>query len=342
MFRLFVIILFFIAVQLASAVISDHFEDEHNAKLLRKWGTLGVFAAFVVLALFSAIYTTTDQEIGFVNQLGINTPITKSGIKFKMPFISRAYVYPGTTQSMTIGYVEEREDSDDYTSTPSESTMITADFNFIEVDAYLEYQIVDAIAYHFATADPIRILRNAALTAIKNNVGLTDVDSVMTTGRAELEGRITDSIIKELETHNTGLILVKVSIQDVELPNQKVKDAFDAVESAKQEAESKKNKASEYEFIEIPNAEAIATDIIAKANATRTERVNKAQEEVAKFEALWEQFRNSEVVREKLYYETLVEILPDMDIIISPDGKTVFVKGNTADISAAGVAGASD
>lgn len=331
MLRLFIIFLCFIVVQFVSALFFDVFEDENIGKLIRLWGTVATSVVFVVLALFSSIYTTSEQEIGFVNLFGINTPITQSGIKLKMPFFSKAYVYPGTTQSMTIGFVEEREDSEEYTETPSESIMITSDFNFISVDAYLEYQIIDPIAYHFATSDPVRILRNAALTAIKNNVGLVDVDSVMTTGRAQLEARITESIIKELDTHNTGLALVNVSIQDVSLPNAQVKEAFDAVESAKQGAEAKKNEAKEYEFIEIPKAEAEATDIIAKANATRTERVNEAKEEVAKFEALWEQFRNSEVVREKLYYDALVEVLPDMDIIISPDGKNVFVKSNKTD-----------
>ena len=339
MFRVFVVILLLIASQFVGSLFANNSELKPFGKTIRLYGSIVAGVLFVVFAIFSSLYTTTDQEIGFVNQLGINTPITSSGMKIKTPFISKAIVYPGTTQSMTIGYIEEREDSEDYTTNYDESSMITSDFNFVEVDAYLEYQIVDAIAYHYATADPIGILRNAALTAIKNNVGLTNVDAVMTTGRAQLESEITETIISELETHDTGLTLVKVSIQDVGLPTKDVKDAFDAVETAKQEAEKKKNEANEYEFTHLPEAEAAATKIITEANAARTERVNEAQAEVSKFEALWEQFRNSEVVREKLYYDTMIEILPDMDIIISPDGRTVFVKGNNSDISAAGAAG---
>ena len=95
-----------------------------------------------------------------------------------------------------------------------------------------------------------------------------------------------------------------------------------------------KNEANEYEFTHIPEAEAAATQIVTAADAARTERVNEAQAEVSKFEALWTQFSNSEVVKEKLYYDTLVQIMPEMDIIISPDGKTVFVKGTNYDITA--------
>ena len=239
---------------------------------------------------------------------------------------------------MTLGYIEASEDSNDYETNNSESSMITSDFNFIEVDAYLEYQIIDPIEYHYATADPIGILRNAALTAIKNNVGLNTVDDVYTTGRAQVEAQITESIIAELETHKTGLALVKISIQDVDLPTQEVKDAFEAVEKARQEAEEQKNNANGYAFKEIPNAEAEATQIIAAADAARTERINEALAEVSKFEALWTEYKNSNVVKDKLYYDALVMILPEMDIIISPDGNTVFVKGTTADISAVGAA----
>ena len=140
--------------------------------------------------------------------------------------------------------------------------------------------------------------------------------------------------MKELETHSTGINIVKLSIQDVSLPNESIKAAFDAVESAKQNAEKMKNEANEYEFTHIPEAEAAATQIVTAADAARTERVNEAQAEVSKFEALWTQFSNSEVVKEKLYYDTLVQIMPEMDIIISPDGKTVFVKGTNYDITA--------
>lgn len=342
MFRVLFCILNFILAQFVGSIVETNTGEKRLGNFIRVVGTAVAAVLFVVLALFSGIYTTSDQEIGFVNKLGENIPITSTGIKWKTPFISKAYVYPGTTQSMTIGYIEEREDSEEYTTNTAESLMITSDFNFIEVDAYIEYQIVDPILYHFATADPVGILRNAALTAIKNNVGLTNVDAVMTTGRAQLEANITETIVAELDTHDTGLQLVKVSIQDVELPNQSVRDAFDAVESAKQNAEKMKNQANEYEYTHLPQAEAEATKIITDANAAKTERVNEAKAEVSKFEALWEQFRRSEVVREKLYYDTLVQILPDMEIIISPDGKTVFVKGTSADISAAGAAGVSE
>ncbi len=330
MIRLLFVVFLFIVVQLAASFF--------ESKRVRLYGTIAVTVLFVVLGALSAFYTTSDQEIGFVNRFGINTPIEKTGLKVKTPFFSKAYIYPGITQSMTIGYIEEAEDKNEYTENPEESLMITSDFNFIEVDAYIEYQIVDPIAFHFATFDPVGILKNAALTALKNNVGLTDVDSVITTGRAQLEANITDTIIGELESHNTGLKLVKVSIQDVSQPTEKVKAAFAKVSDAKQKAEEKINEARKYRNQQIPGAEAEAARIIATAEAVRTERVNEATAEVSKFEALWQQFQSSDVVREKLYYDTLTQILPGMDIIISPDGKTVFVKGNNSDIATAGTA----
>ena len=341
MYRLYFIVFLFVVLMLITSIIKYGGKIQ-LARNTRTTGCIVICILTLVLAFFSAIYTTTDQEIGFVNQFGINTMFEKTGLKVKTPFISTAHVFDGTTQSMTIGYIETSEDSEEYTVIDDESLMITSDMNFIEIDFYEEYRINDPIEFYYATSDPIAILRNCTLTAIKNNVGLTPVDSVMTTGKAELEARISEDIIEELLQHTTGLEFLKINVQDVSLPNKEVKDAFDEVENAKQTAQKKKNQADEYKNTQIPQAQAQASTILAAAEATRTEQINKAEAEVSTFEALWKQFRSSDVVKEKMYYDTINTVLPNMEIIISPDGKMVYVKGTQDNINAVGTAGLSD
>ena len=338
MARIFLLGLGFIVVQLLAALVSS---DKRLSRRIRVSGTIAMVVITAVLAVFSSAYTTNDQEIGFVNQFGVNTPFEKTGLKWKAPFISKAYVFNGKTQSMTIGYIQESEVSENYEAVDEESVMITSDFNFIEIDFYLEWQITDPVLYKFGTLEPVTILRNCALASIKNNVGLTPVDSVMTTGKAELESRIQEGIIEELAQHKTGISLVKINVQDVSLPNKDVQEAFDAVTSARNIAESKKSQAEEYYNKEIPEAEAEATKTIRSAEATRAESINNANAEVSEFEALWAQFRSSDVVKEKLYYDTLASVLPGMDIVVSKDGKMIYVKGNGT-VGAVGAVGATD
>lgn len=208
--------------------------------------------------------------------------------------------------------------------------MITSDFNFINIDFYIEYRITDPIAYCYGSNEPEAILKNMPQSAIRNTVGQFDVDSAITDGKAEIESQVFNDITKELQEHNIGITAVNATIQDSEPPTDEVAKAFKDVENAKQGAETALNKAYEYEKEQIPAAEAKAKEITEAATASKTERVNQAKEEVAKFEALFAEYENNPVtVKNRLYYETLQEILPNMEIIIGKDAKVIYVKDNT-------------
>ena len=224
---------------------------------------------------------------------------------------------------MPIGYQMDNDES-----VYEDSLMITSDFNFINMDFYVEYRISDPIKYHYSTSDPEAFLENIALAAIRNTVGQVDVDSAMTTGKSEIESKVLDDIILELDKHQTGLTVSNISIQDTEAPTEEVQAAFKAVEDAKQGASTAVNEANKYTNERIPEAEAAASKIKSSAEATRTERVNQASEEVAKFNAIYDEYqKNPEVIKQRLYLDTLGEVLPNMEIVIG-DGKVIYVTGN--------------
>lgn len=304
------------------------------------YGVLGIFV--VIILLFSSIFFTNEQEIGFTSMFGNNTIIEGPGMHFKVPFLSTKHVYDATTQGMPIGYLEaseedskeeSEEDSEKSSKNKSEtsviqdSLMITSDFNFINIDFYIEYRITDPIEYCYGSNDPETVFYNIAQSSIRNTVGLYDVDSVMTTGKTEIEMSVFDDIVNELSKHHTGLSVVNVTIQDAEPPTSEVNSAFMEVSNAKSKAETAVNEANSYKNTQIPASEAKAEQIKQAANAAKTERVNEAKEEVAKFEALFNEYKNNpETVKQRLYYEALQDILPKMDIIIGEDSKIVYVK----------------
>lgn len=301
--------------------------SKKNILRLKPFVYAAFFAVVLIISLFSSIFFTDEQEIGFTSMFGNNTLIEGPGMHFKVPFLSEKHIYDATTQGMPIGYLENPESEEPEESVIEDSLMITSDFNFINIDFYIEYRITDPIEYCYGSSDPKAVFYNIAQSSIRNTVGLYDVDSVMTTGKSEIEMAVFDDIVNELSNHHTGLSIVNATIQDAEPPTSEVNAAFTDVSNAKSNAETAVNDANAYRNTQLPDAEAKAEQIKQSAKAAKTERINEAKEEVARFEALFNEYKNNpNTVKQRLYYEALQEILPKMDVIIGEDSKIVYVK----------------
>ena len=87
-------------------------------------------------------------------------------------------------------------------------------------------------------------------------------------------------------------------------------------------AETKINQARKYENEQIPAAEAQADRIVQSAEAQKAARIAEAEGQVARFNAMYEQYaQNPLITRQRMFYETLESILPDLKVIIT-DGST--------------------
>ena len=124
-----------------------------------------------------------------------------------------------------------------------------------------------------------------------------------------------------LEEYNIGLTLVDVKIQDSEPPTQEVIEAFKAVETAKQQAETVVNDAKAYQNAQLPNAQAEADKLIQNAEYLKQRRINEATEQVAMFTAMYEEyFRNPGITKSRMYYEAIQQILPGVKVYIDTTG----------------------
>lgn len=128
--------------------------------------------------------------------------------------------------------------------------------------------------------------------------------------------------MQRLEEQDLGIQLVNITIQDSEPPTTEVMEAFKAVETAKQGKETALNNANKYRNEQIPSAEARADAIIQRAEAEKTARINEATAQVARFNAMYEEYiKNPEVTRQRMFFEAMEEILPELKVIIeSPNG----------------------
>ena len=195
--------------------------------------------------------------------------------------------------------------------------MITSDYNFVNVDFFVEYRFSDPVKAVYASKDPVLILRNISQSCIRTVIGSYPVDDVLTTGKNEIQAAIKEMILERLSEQDIGIQLVNITIQDSEPPTSEVMEAFKAVETAKQGKETALNNANKYRNEKLPEAEAEADQIIQDAEAQKKVRINEAEAEVARFNAMYEEYvKNPEITKKRMFYEAMEDVLPGMKIVI--------------------------
>ena len=200
--------------------------------------------------------------------------------------------------------------------------MITSDFNFVDIDFYLEYKVSDPVAYIYNTNSPESIMKNIALASIRSTVIDYPVDEVITTAKGQIQAEAKERLSKALQEENVGLSVVNLTVQDAEPPTDEIKQAFKAVETAKQGKETAVNNAKKYQSEQVPAAEAEADRIIQNAEAQKAARIAEAEGEAAKFNSIFEEYSKYPLItKQRMFYEAMENVLPDAKVIIT-DGNT--------------------
>ena len=273
-----------------------------------------VVAGIVVVgvAATDCTYQIQEQEQAVLSTFGVPKAVTDTGLHFKFPVVQKVHKVNTTIQGFPIGYDQENNET-----VTNEGIMITSDYNFIDVDFFVEYRITEPVKYLYTSQQPEDILKSIAQSCIRTVIASYKVDDVLTTGKSEIQAKIREMIMEKMEEQDVGIQLVNITIQDSEPPTQEVMRAFKAVETAKQGKETAVNNANKYRNEQLPQAEAQADQIIQDAEAQKQVRVNEAEAEVARFNAMYEEYvKNPEVTKQRMFYETMEEVLPDMKLII--------------------------
>jgi len=294
----------------------------------KKFGRICAIAAAVVLVLIAVLtcfYTVDDKQQAVVTTFGKVTDITDAGLHVKLPFgIQKVQkVDVNVYQKIELGYSTEHGGS--YAVKPGESTMITGDYNIVNVDFFVEYKISNPERYLYASNDPETILRNLIQSQVRNVVGSTSVDAVLTDGKENIQMQVKDLVTQILAEYDIGLTLIDIRIQDSEPPTQDVIEAFKAVETAKQQAEAVVNQAKAYQNAQLPDAQAKADKLLQNAEYLRQKRINEAYQQVAMFNAMYAEYaQNPDITRSRMYYEAISQILPGVKLYINTgDGSNV-------------------
>ena len=298
--------------------------DQQPPKNPVDWGALGkkilvaAIALAVIVGALTCFYTVDDKQQAVVTTFGAVTNIADPGLHFKLPFgIQQVHtVDVNVYQKIELGYSTQGEGQ--YNVKNNESTMITGDYNIVNVDFFVEYKISDPEKYLFSSNDPELILRNLIQSQVRNVVGSTSVDAVLTDGKESIQMQVKDLVTQILGEYDIGLTLVDVRIQDSEPPTVEVIEAFKAVETAKQQADTVVNDAKAYQNAQLPSAQAKADKQLQNAEYLKQKRINEAREQVAMFEAMYAEYaQNPGITRSRMYYEAISQILPGVKLYIN-------------------------
>ena len=284
----------------------------------KKIAVIAVVVVCVLLAAVTALnsfYTIGEQESAVVTTFGVPATVTEPGLHFKIPYVQEVRKVDMTIKGFAVGYDLNTDESK-----PEESLMITSDYNFVNVDFFLEYRVTDPVKFLYNSEDAAAILKTLAQSYIRDIIGLYTVDEVITSGKNQIQSEIKEKIMARMESEDLGVQLVNLTIQDAEPPTNEVMAAFKDVENAKQGKETALNNANKYRSEQIPAAEAEVDRILRQAEAEKAGRINEATGQAARFNAMYAEYvKFPGITMQRMYYETMEELLPGIRVILTDE-----------------------
>lgn len=276
---------------------------------------LVIIVIVVVWVLYTSFYTVSSNARGVVRRFGKVIKVTQPGLHFKFPWPIDEVDTPKVEEykRIEVGFRTVRlQPQAQYRSVPEESLMLGGDTNIVDLDFVVQFRITDAVKYLFEVDDVDGAVKDAAEAAIRQVVGDSEIDDILTTEKTAVALKAQEIIQEIVDLYGCGVQIVAVQLQDV-YPPEPVRPAFADVNSAREQKNQMINEAEAYKEREVPGAKGRAAKILREAEAYKEQQIKLAQGEAARFRSLLEEYRKApEITRERLYIETMEEILPSM------------------------------
>jgi membrane protease subunit HflK len=187
--------------------------------------------------------------------------------------------------------------------------MLTKDENIVDVELTVQSRIQDAANYLFQDQTPEKTLRDATETVVRKTIGGSKLDFILTEGRSAVAAMIQERVQNLMNEYKTGLLVTSVNMQPAK-PPEPVKEAFDDAIKAREDKERLENQAEAYANEILPQARGEAARAVADAKAYRDRVIAEAEGQTSRFTAVLTEYAKApEVTRERLYLETLENVL---------------------------------
>lgn len=321
-----------------------------------RFASLGIGAlVLVALALWgiSGFYTVDQADRGVVTRFGSYVDTTQPGLHWHLPFpIEKVEVVNvEAIRNVEIGY-RSGLTGQGSRSLNNEALMLTQDENIVDLKLAVQYKVKDAKDYLFNVKDPDETLHQATESAIREVVGKSKMDFVLTEGRNEIvtvAAKLTQDI---LDRYQSGLLITSLNMQDAQ-PPEEVQDAFNDAVKAREDEVRFKNEAEAYANDILPKARGAAARVLEDADAYKSQVTLHAQGDAQRFLSILAEYEKApEVTRKRLYIDTVQEVMGKTskavvdvkggnNLVYLPLDRLMSQSGTATPLPSGGVAGTS-
>ncbi|OYR22357.1 FtsH protease activity modulator HflK [Brucella thiophenivorans] len=273
-------------------------------------------AAIVGFWLFQSVYTVQPDELAVELVFGKpKAEVSEPGLHFLFWPVETVEKAQIVEKQINIGAQGSR--------TGTQGLMLTGDQNIVNVQFSVLYRVSDPRAYLFNVDSPDAMVQQVSESAIREIVGRRPAQDVFRDNRAEIAQSVREIIQATLDRYNTGIQVNAVSIEDA-APPAEVADAFDEVQRAEQDEDRFVEESNQYSNQRLGQARGQAAQLREEAAAYKNSVVQDATGEAQRFSSIVNEYKNApEVTRNRLFLETMEEVLAGTKKVIVEAGKDV-------------------
>ena len=292
-------------------------DEEKKAKRVRRSVGPAMLFWLIVLALlvvagFSSVYVVDETENAVITRFGKYQQTVGSGLHVKLPFgIDKNYnVDIKTLRAEQFGFktIKSGRNNEYKNNIAEESEMLTGDLNIVDVEWVIQYKVVDPRQWLFNVYEREQTIRDISRSVINTLVGDRAIFDVISADRSTIQNLAQEQMNENFKALGLGINVTTVQFQNV-VPPVEVQAAFEDVNKASQDMKRLINEGKEEYNKEIPKAQGEADRQIQVAEGYASERVNMAKGDVARFNAVYEEYKRApKATKERIYLETMAEI----------------------------------
>jgi membrane protease subunit HflK len=309
--------------------LKEHWGSDGGREVRRRINPWTIAAAALLAWMASGFYIVAPDQRAVVLRFGEAVREADSGPHWKLPWPIEEVIRPSVTsiRKAEIGFrTVDPGPPAQYRDVSDESLMLTGDENIVNAEFIVQYRVrpggTGVQDFLFNVRAPEQALPAAAEAAMREVVGRTKIDEVLTDDRERIQTEAQELLNTVLERYQAGIEVVTVKLQDVG-PPEAVSDAFKDVIGAQQDRERLINEARGYANDVVPRARGEAAQIVNEAESYGESRVREARGAAERFAALATAAAPAkEMTRRRLWTETMEQVLPRMNTIVIDEKAT--------------------